>query len=244
MATTRWQSSAKWTLVAVVGVVVLGGLAFWWFVLRGDAPERASLPVRTTDTTAAASAGSAPPATSGPDGTYTVSQGPDVFVGYRVQELFGGETIKRTAVGRTLAVTGTLTVAGNQVTVVDVTADMSQLKSDSGTRDGAIRNSGLETQSFPSATFRLTAPIALPAGLTAGQPVDVTATGDLTLHGVTRSVQVPLQASWDGGSSISVATPTGIKINMADYDIQPPSNAVVTVDDNGEVELQLVLVKS
>ncbi len=30
---TRWQSSAKWTLVAVVGVVVLGGLAFYVFVL-------------------------------------------------------------------------------------------------------------------------------------------------------------------------------------------------------------------
>lgn len=246
MASTRWQSSAKWTLVAVVGVVVLGGLAFWWFVLRGDAPERASLPVRTTDTTAAATAGTSgvdPASTASADGTYTVSTGTDVFVGYRVQELFGSETIKKTAVGRTAAVTGTLTVAGDQVTVVTVEADMTQLKSDSGTRDSAIRTRGLQTDQFPTATFVLTSPIALPADLAAGQTVDVTGTGDLTLHGVTRSVEVPLQAVWDGASTISVATPTGIKINMADFSIEPPSNAIVTVDDNGEIELQLVFVR-
>jgi hypothetical protein len=48
---TRWQSSAKWTLVAVVAVVVLGGAAFWFGVLRGDAPDRGRPPVSTTETT-------------------------------------------------------------------------------------------------------------------------------------------------------------------------------------------------
>ncbi len=70
----------------------------------------------------------------------------------------------------------------------------------------------------------------------------MTATGDLTLHGVTRSVQVPLQASWDGASAISIATPAGIPIQMADYGIEPPDSGFVSVDDNGEIELQLVFV--
>lgn len=236
----RWQSSAKWTLVAVVGVVVLGGAAFWWFVLRGDEPSRASLPVRTTDSTVVP-AGAAP---TGADGTFTVSPGSDVFVGYRVQELFGGETIKKTAVGRTAGVTGAVTIANGQVTVVDITADMTRLTSDSSTRDNALRNRGLQTEQFPTATFRLTAPIALPGGLAPGRPVDVVAVGDLTLHGVTRSVQVPLQASWDGADTVSVASPEGLTITMADYDIEPPSNPLVTVDGEGELELQLVLVRS
>ncbi|MCD9623482.1 hypothetical protein [Rhabdothermincola salaria] len=30
---TRWQSSAKWTLVAVALVVVVGGGGFYWLVL-------------------------------------------------------------------------------------------------------------------------------------------------------------------------------------------------------------------
>ena len=81
MAKARWQSSAKWTLVAVIAVVVLGGAAFWWFVLRGDAPERASLPVRGGDTTAtSAGAGTAPAGAGTLDGTYRVSPGADVFV--------------------------------------------------------------------------------------------------------------------------------------------------------------------
>jgi polyisoprenoid-binding protein YceI len=238
---TRWQSSAKWTLVAVVAVVVLGGFGFYWFVLRGDAPERASLPVRTTDTTAAVTGGDAPRASS-IDGTYQVSPGPDVFVGYRVQELFGGETIKNTAVGRTSAVTGSVTIGGGQLTAVEVTADVTQLESDRSQRDNALKDRGLQTNQFPTATFVLTSPVTLPEP-TVLQPIDLTVTGDLTLHGVTRSVQVQLQASWDGASSISVATPAGIPIVMADYQIEPPSNPVVSVDDNGEMELQLVLTR-
>ena len=171
-----------------------------------------------------------------------LSPGDDVFVGYRVEELFGGETIKKTAVGRTTALTGTLTVADGQVTVVEIEADMTQLTSDSSRRDASVRSAGLETDEFPSAIFALTAPIALPADLVPGEPVDVTATGDLTLHGVTRSVQVPLQASWNGASTISIATPEGIPIQMADYGIEPPDSAFVSVDDNGEIELQLVFV--
>lgn len=244
MAKARWQSSAKWTLVAVVAVVVLGGAAFWWFVLRGDAPERASLPVRGGDTTATSSGEGTVPAGGGTlDGTYQVSPGNDVFVGYRVQELFGGDTIKKTAVGRTPAVTGSLTVAGDQVTAVNIQADMTKLKSDSSQRDGAIRGQGLQTQQFPTATFVLTRPIALPASPGALQTIDLVATGDLTIHGVTRSVEVPLQASWDGAGNISVATPKGIPIVMADYQMQPPANPIVSVDDNGEMELQLVFAR-
>jgi len=45
----RWQSSARWTLVAVVGVVVIGGLGFYWLFLRGDAsPPPPARPMVTT----------------------------------------------------------------------------------------------------------------------------------------------------------------------------------------------------
>lgn len=50
-APTRWQSSARWTLVAVVGVVVIGGLGFYWLFLRGDAsPPAPARPVVTSST--------------------------------------------------------------------------------------------------------------------------------------------------------------------------------------------------
>jgi hypothetical protein len=50
-APTRWQSSARWTLVAVVGVTVIGGLGFYWLFLRGDAsPPAPARPVVTSST--------------------------------------------------------------------------------------------------------------------------------------------------------------------------------------------------
>ena len=40
-----------------------------------------------------------------------MQQGDEVFAGYRVTEQFAGETIEKTAVGRSRAVTGTVVVA-------------------------------------------------------------------------------------------------------------------------------------
>jgi len=225
------QKSVKIALGAVVVVILLGGAGFYWFFLRDDAPERASL---QTSSQAAESSDR-----TSADGTWKVQQGTDVFAGYRVQELFGGETIKVTAVGRTPGVDGTMTISGTQVTVVDISADMTQLKSDKAPRDGQIKTRGIETNSFPTATFKLTQPITLPGTPEKGKQIEVTATGELTLHGVTKTVEIPLKASWNG-DTITVAG--GAKVAFSDYSIEPPTNAIVSVDDNGEFELQLTFV--
>jgi polyisoprenoid-binding protein YceI len=232
------QKSAKYALIACVVVLLAGGAAFWWFVLRDDAPERASLPVRTETTepdgTTAAGAES-------PDGNWTLVTADDVFVGYRIQELFGGETIKKTAVGRTPAVSGTLVISDGVVTSADITADMSLLESDSSRRDSFIRDSALETATFTTATFTLADPVSLPADVPLDEPVDIVVAGELTLHGVTRPVELTLEASWNG-SSISVAG--GAPIVLADYEIEPPNIPFVTVDDNGEFEMALVFERA
>lgn len=217
--------------MAVVAVVVLGGLGFYWFFLRGDAPKRASLPSRPT-------AGTVAPGTpvGSPEGAWRLSPGDDIFVGYRVQEQFAGDTIEKTAVGRTIAVSGTMTIAGGQVTAVTIEADLTRLTSDEFRRDDYIRTSGLETNTYGTATFTLAQPISLPADLPAGQPFELRAVGDLTLHGVTQRVELPLTAQWDG-KVVDVAG--GITIVMADYGIDPPSNSIVSVADEGELELQV-----
>ena len=69
----------------------------------------------------------------------------------------------------------------------------------------------------------------------------VPATGDLTLHGVTKSVTLDLTAQWNG-STITVKGNTPIV--MADYQISPPSvGGFVGVDDNGVLEVALAFVK-
>jgi polyisoprenoid-binding protein YceI len=217
----------------VIAVVAIGALGAWWFILRDDAPAKATLIVRDAGPTAA----------SGMlDGTWTVQPGTGVFVGYRVQEQFGGDTIEKTAVGRSAAVTGRLTAEGPRITTARVDVDVTKLTSDRSQRDNRIRTDGLETDTFPTASFELTQPIDLGSVPAAGVPVKVQALGNLTLHGVSKPATFELDARWNG-DSIDVAGSTPIV--MADYSISPPSvGGFVGVDDKGTVELQLTFVRA
>jgi polyisoprenoid-binding protein YceI len=223
-------------LVALAAVVVLAaaGVAFYLVVLRDDPPERLALSPESETTEAPATGES-------PEGQWVVRTGDDSVVGYRVRETFAGLSVASDAVGRTNDVSGTLTVEGDTtVTAAEVTAGLEALESDEERRDNAIRTRGLETERFPESTFTLTGPLELPSPPTAGEAVSVTATGDLTLHGVTRPVDVPVEARWNG-STIEVVG--NIDVAFSDYDIEAPSvGGFVSVEDEGEIELQLTFV--
>ena len=97
-----------------------------------------------------------------------------------------------TAFGRTPVVSGTLTIDGTMATTVDIEADLTALESDSGFRDGALGNQALETDTFPTATFRLTEPIDFGAVPEEGVVLEATAVGDLNLHGVVNQIEIPI----------------------------------------------------
>ena len=62
-------------------------------------------------------------------------------------------------------------------------------------RDGQLGRQGLETDTYPTATFVLAEPIELDAAPAEGQAIAATAVGDLTLHGVTQRVEIPPRRS-------------------------------------------------
>ena len=194
------------------------------------------------------SAGSSSAASTGIEGTWTVdtsigslSDFTDSFVGYRVQEVLGSIGAN-TAVGRTPAVSGTMAISGTTVTAAEITADLTQLASDDQRRDGQLRRQGIETSQFPNATFKLTTPIELGSVPADGTAVKVTATGDLTLHGVTKSVQIAMAAKLSGGTIVVTGS---LPIAFADYDITKPNSfAVLSIEDTGTMELQLFFTKS
>ena len=162
------------------------------------------------------------------------------FVGYRVDEELANVGAA-TAVGRTPDVSGSLTLDGSTITTVDITADLSTLQSDESRRDGQLKRQALETDTYPTATFSLTQPIDLGSAPADGQVIQATATGDLTIHGVTKSVELPVEALLSG----DVVTVTGsIDILFADYGIsRPTSFAVLSIADHGTMEFQLQLTK-
>jgi polyisoprenoid-binding protein YceI len=136
-------------------------------------------------------------------------------------------------------VDGSLEISGTEVVATSVTADLTQLESDESRRDGAIRTNGIQTDLYPTAAFELTEPIAFAEQPAEGEVVEVEATGELTLHGVTRAVTFPLEARWDGGQ---IAVVGSLEIDLADYDITPPSLGPATVEDHGTIEVQLIFV--
>ena len=188
----------------------------------------------TADTTGASTA-------DGAGETYALTMSDDVtvnYVGYRVTEnLFGQDT---EGVGRTTSVTGSLTLDGSSITSADFTVDMTTLKSDEDNRDRKFKGEIMETSKFPTATFAITQPIELGSVPADGTEITASATGDLTLHGVTKSVTLDVTAQRNGGV-IDVLSSTNVK--FADYDIDNPSNGAVTTDDNGTIEFLLTFTK-
>ena len=190
----------------------------------------------TTDPPATAAAGGGVASSDSIDGTWNVTTGSQA--GYRVKEVLFGQSTD--AVGRTSAVTGSLTISATTVTDGSFTVDLTKVTSDESRRDDQFQGRIMNTSQFPNATFKLTKPIdlgSLPADKT---EVTYTATGDLTLHGVTKQVDAAITARRNGADIEVSGT---IPVVFADYQINNPSTAGVTTQDNGVVEFLLVFAK-
>ena len=175
------------------------------------------------------------------EGRWVVDPSQSTF-GYRVEEVLGG--VNTTATGRGNEIDGSITIDGTSVQDATFTIQVASITSDQTTRDEQFRGRVMETDEFPTSTFALTHPIELGRGdggrdgLPApGEQIVATATGDLTLHGVTREVAFEVTAQTDG-STIGVLG--SIPVRFADYDIDNPSNQVVTTEDEGLLEFVLV----
>jgi polyisoprenoid-binding protein YceI len=231
----------KWLVLALVVIVGLGVGAYFLFI-KTDPDPRAAIkqtPIVTQDTTTGDTSSSA----SGLDGTWAVKPGnTDNFVGYRVTEKLFANVSETEATGRTDNVTASMTIDGTTVSDVTVTADLRDLKSDNSFRDGRIKSEGLDSDQFPEAKFVLSEPITLSAVPAAGETIKTEAKGKFTLHGVTKDVTIQLESRWDGKQVQVVGS---MPIAFDDYGVSAPSApAVASVDDHGEMELQLFFDKS
>ena len=127
------------------------------------------------------------------------------------------------------------------VTAAEFSVDMTAIKSDRQMRDNRLRNDGIQTDSFPTSTFKLTSPVALPAAATSGGQAAVTLHGDLTLHGVTKTVDIAATAQLNG-SLIQVAG--SLDFPFSDVSINAPNiGGFVAVEDHGTLEFLVNLTK-
>ena len=244
-------------VLAIVSVLIAGFLYLYVF---SDPEEEVSLEAAvaaistsTSVSTATAAATATQPATATATqtatanitsglvltGSWTLSNDKPSFVGYRVNEILVN-TGAFTAVGRTSSVQGQLQFDGDSITEVEISADLTQLKSDNQYRDRALRRQAIETNEFPTATFRLADPIQV-SDFSDGAAVVRSVVGELTLHGVTRDVTLEIAGELVEDTVVVVGS---LDILFSDYEIDTPSSrSVVSIEDYGVMEFQLFFVK-
>jgi polyisoprenoid-binding protein YceI len=215
--------------IPVVAVLAFGGLWAFLHLENGSAP--ASVAGQATPPPVSCSSGASA------KGAWQLAADGSSFVGYRVNERLASLPTNSDAVGRTTALTGSLTVTGTDLTAVSVTADLTQLHSNEERRDRFLTHDGLETDRFSKASFALTQPVALPATALSGSALVTTVPGRLTLHGQAVDVAMPVTAQF---RCDSITVSGSLPITFADYSMTPPSiGGFVTVDDHGTMEMQV-----
>ncbi len=212
--------------VLLIVLVVAGPFIYINFI-EGDPP--AKLKLSTVDSSKSKDTSSSTTATAASiDGDWKVSSGSAVQ--YRVGEVLFGQST--TAVGKTTAVTGSMSISGTTVSSASFTADLTKVTSDQSNRDRQFQGRIMDTAEFPTATFKLTAPIDLgtiPANL---KQITVKATGDLTLRGKTQPVTFDIIARRNGST---IETNGTIPVTFDDYGIPAPSFGPAQVQDHGEM---------
>jgi hypothetical protein len=141
-------------------------------------------------------------------------------------------------VGRTQDVSGSAVLAGGRVAAASFRINLLALTS--GGKPAPQVGISLDTQNHPDATVTLTQSVTIGGSFASGATTTVTATGQLTLHGVTRAVTVPLSLRRDAAN---LAVTGSFPVAFVDWGLAVPDGygALGSLADHGVAEFLLVL---
>lgn len=219
-------------------VLLLVGFAVVYFVLF---PTSSPKPFKLAPTPVATAASSS---TTTLGGRWQVAGGSQA--GYRVREKLVFLPAQSDAVGRTSEITGGATITSSShaptVTAASFNVAVNTLKSDRSLRDEKLHSIGLESDTYPTATFALSTPLKLPASVLAGHVAHVSATGVFDIHGISRRETVPLEMDLSGSTLQAAGSLT---FPWGEFNMTAPSiGGFVTVTDRATMEFDLLLQRA
>ena len=140
--------------------------------------------------------------------------------------------------GTTNRVSGTIVADPANVAASSVTlsVDVNALDTGVGLRNKEMRERYLQTPKFPEATFKSKS-VEGPATIAANAPADIKITGDFTLHGVTKTMTIPVRVVLIPDGRIHATSQFAVK--MPEFGINVPKNVLVTVNDEVPVRLDV-----
>ena len=170
-------------------------------------------------------------------GSFGIDESTSSFVGFRIQEVLARGIGEVTAVGRTPRVDGTLNFVEGSLVKAEITADLTELRTDRSMRDSKVQ-SALNTSTHPNAVFILDGEISV----TNEQTIESVVSGSLTVNGLTNQIDVELQGQLVG----QIITVVGkFEVSLSDYQVEAPSAPIVaSVEDEAIVEFQLFFVEA
>jgi polyisoprenoid-binding protein YceI len=225
------------SLGGAVLAIAVAGFAFVYFVLfPTSSPKPFSLAAAKATTTVSSSTTLA--------GRWEIASGSQA--GYRVREKLGFLPAESDAVGRTSEITGSATVTESKrivtVTGASFVVAVNTLKSNEAMRDQHIQTIGLQSATYPKATFVLSSPVKLPAGALSGHVFPTSVTGVFTIHGTSRRLTVPLEMRLTGSAIEAVGSLT---FPWSEFGMTAPSVAgFVNVSSTATMEFDLRLARA
>ena len=164
--------------------------------------------------------------------TYVIARG-----GSNVAE-FHAEDTYDSFDGKTSDVTGTIVAdpANPSAASVSVVINIDSLDTGVGLRNKEMLGRYLEADKFGTATFKSVS-VTGPPSVTPNQPAEISVTGDMTLHGVTKRMTIPVRVVLIPDGRIHAIS--NFKIHMPDFGINVPHTILVTVNDEVPVRLDL-----
>jgi polyisoprenoid-binding protein YceI len=164
--------------------------------------------------------------------TYTIAKG-----GNNVAE-FHAEDTYDSFDGRTSDVTGTIVAdpANPSASSVNIVINVDSLDTGVGLRNKEMRERYLETNKFGTATFKSVS-VTAPPSIAPNQPVEINVAGDMTVHGVTKRMTIPVRVVLIPDGRIHASS--SFKIHMPDFGISVPHSILVTVNDDVPVRLDV-----
>jgi polyisoprenoid-binding protein YceI len=243
------QNRKRAALLAGAGGIVLAVVVFlliYFVVFPTSSPKPFEL--STTPTTSGTSLPSTQASRTSSStqaaGHWSIASGSQV--GYRVREKLAFLPAESDAVGRTSEVTGVATVTRANgsftITAASFDAAVNTLKSDRATRDEKIHEIGLESNRFPTATFVLSKPVALPVSANSGALVHVPVTGVFDIHGTSKRETLPVEFAL---SRSTLQAAGSLTFPWSEFDMTAPSiGGFVSVTGKATMEFDLRLQRA
>ncbi|MCB7135384.1 YceI family protein [Cellulosimicrobium marinum] len=228
--------SARWIVVSVALALVVVLLAPFVY---SELTEGRTPPPLGLQTPGEPSLDVDPPAPGAFDADGRWAVNPGSAAGFRA-ELLDVPEGDAEVVGTTDDVTGSVEVRDGEVVRATVENRTATLTTGDAEQDRLVRQV-LEVDLNPTATFALTSPLDVSALEETTDAVHLEASGTLTLRGETQPVTAALEAQRSGEG---VVVAGAISVRFSDFGLTLAPSSPVQVDDQGTVEMRLVLARS